>query len=102
MASQAHTTRRRLFAITGGIAAAVALPAAAQAAPHDEWEIFVAGVSLMHPRLAEQARAAQAAGYKVSECYSVIAVGDAPCLCFSRDYGPGSEELTNFQHGRPN
>ena len=90
--------RRALFGAAPALAA-LAIPAVVAAEP-DAWGTFIAGVSLMHPKLVESARAAQAAGYQPDECYSVIVTGHAPFLGFRREYGPGSQELVNFQNGR--
>lgn len=84
MASTAHTTRRSLFAITGGIAAAVAVPAAAQAVSADPWDALLTALRVMDPRLAEQGELARQQGFEPQQLHLVMRSSEGPMLVFRK------------------
>lgn len=116
MASEAHTTRRRLFAIAGGLTVAstpIAAYASAMSPAEADAATFEAGLSLIDPRLAPMARQAIKDGWRPSDLFSVISTAKIPpALMFAREisvepsrkrgfegFMTRTTEYTTYRHG---
>jgi len=81
MASQAHTTRRTLFAIAAG---AALLPSAALASTPSQWDGLLETLHMLDPRLAEQGKLARAQGFEPKQLHMVLRPADGPLLVFRK------------------
>lgn len=101
MASEAHTTRRRLFAIAGGLTVAstpIAAYASAMSPAEADAATFEAGLSLIDPRLAPMAQQAIKDGWKPSELFSVLSATKVlPALMFAREVSVEPSNKRGFE-----
>lgn len=76
--------RRHLFGVTGAAVAAAAVPTIAAAREPEPWDVLIAGLTVLDPFLASQARDARAQGFEVSELYMVCRTVGEPFLLFRK------------------
>lgn len=76
--------RRLFFGATGAAVAAAAVPALAAAREPEPWDVLIAGLTVLDPILADQARDARAQGFEVCELHMVCRTVGEPFLLFRK------------------
>ena len=75
--------RRHLFGAVPAVAVA-AVPARAEAAAPDPWDVLIAGLAVMDPVFAQQARDARDQGFETDQLYMICRTMDSPFLLFRK------------------
>lgn len=77
-------SRRSIFGMSAGAIVAASLPAVAVAQQPDPWDVLIAGLAVIDPAFAEQAKLARAQGFEIDELHTLCRTIDQPFLMFRK------------------